>query len=233
VIASGMKPSLYAAHLLAVAKEHHGRASFAALAMATPSWLEARVLALLSPTEARKGAAAPELAGFVGLGLGTALILALLRPGIIEAPLSAARMPDASLHAAGEGPSRGRERGVATSRPRGISGKAGPVRAGNARPAAAQQPAYAGRTGHPDSGEALASGDLADGSAGRADRLALQRIAREDRLRLEAEQQRIAREERLARARIDRELALETMAVERAARLAREKVIRDAAHGAL
>jgi len=235
VIASGMKPSLYAAHLLAVAREHHGRVSFAALAMATPSWLEARVLALLSPTEARKDAAAPELAGFVGLGLVTALILALLRPGIIEAPLSAARTPNAASQVAGAGPSGGlgRERGVATSRPRVISGKAGPVHAGNARPAAAQQPAYAGRPGHSVSGEALAPGDLADDSAGRAVRLALQRIAREDRLRLEAEQQRIAREERLARARIDRELALETMAVERAARLAREKVIRDAAHGAL
>jgi hypothetical protein len=64
------------------------------------------------------------------------------------------------------------------------------------------------------------------------EQLAILRIERETRLREEAALRQVARDADLARVRAARELALEAGSRERVARLAREKVARDAAHSA-
>lgn len=234
VLAAGMKPSVYAAELLALAADHRGRPNLAALAMAAPSWLETRVIALLSTTQSRRGVAAPESVGLACLGAAVALLLALLRPGLAEIPASAARplmparasatdMPfDRSLADPGN-----RERLSAASAPGAGSARSPGVGRFGARTAdPGTQPGSLLRETGPE------TQDARNTSTVRMEQLAILRIERETRLREEAALRQVARDADLARVRAARELALEAGARERAARLAREKIARDAAHSA-
>lgn len=85
VLASGMKPSAYAAELVELAAEYCGHTPAVALAMASPSSLEVRVTSILSPTSSRKGVTGMDFLKIACLGSAAALMLAFARPGIAEA----------------------------------------------------------------------------------------------------------------------------------------------------
>lgn len=94
VLAAGVQPSLYAAELVRLAADAKG-APRLALAMATPSSLEARVTSVLSPTPSRAGVT-PMTALKLGLlGGACAVALAFARPDIAmaQAPVTSAPLP--------------------------------------------------------------------------------------------------------------------------------------------
>lgn len=81
VLAQGVQPSVYAAELVRLAADYRGRAGLA-VAMATPSSLEARVTSVLSPTPSRAGATPMDALKLGLLGSACAIALALVRPDI-------------------------------------------------------------------------------------------------------------------------------------------------------
>jgi beta-lactamase regulating signal transducer with metallopeptidase domain len=99
VLMLGMRPSDYAGALLRVASEAHGHAvSMAGVAMASSSSLEARVESVLKPNQSRKGVTAMDVWKTASLGLALTAVLAVARPGLVEAasdPAPAATPSDA------------------------------------------------------------------------------------------------------------------------------------------
>ena len=106
VLAAGVQPSVYAAELVRLAADARG--SRFAVAMATPSSLEARVTSVLSPNPSRAGVTPMDVLKLALLGGTCAVALAFARPDIAlaqaakpapvtSAPLAApAPTPDAS-----------------------------------------------------------------------------------------------------------------------------------------
>lgn len=237
VLAGGMRPSLYAAELLALTAEYRGRAPFAALAMASPSWLEVRVTTLLSPTQSRTDAAAIDIAGIAALGSAAALMLALVRPGVVEFPLSAVRpqgsaspamaAPQSDLPPALPAPSS------SASAPPPVSFRAGHVLPEGIRPVETGAAAVDAASGELPPATGSNPQDVDRDRASRDARLMTERIEREDWLRQKAVQRRIALDAKFARSTADREAMLNIKAAERSARLASEKSARDAAHDLL
>jgi beta-lactamase regulating signal transducer with metallopeptidase domain len=217
-LAGGMKPSAYAGELVALTMTRHGQVSTAALAMASPSWVETRVAALLSTTQSRGDATAREVAAIAGLASAAALVLALGRPAVTQLP-AAAHRPEAPSSFA------------MTARP-SDSLRVRPERAGTA-PARPLMPVKRehleadrvgrGETGTYDSDAArdglAASSHQPDADLVRAARLSLERVEREERLQQEAVQRRITLDAKFAQAKVDRDQRLTIEAAERAARL--------------
>lgn len=212
VLAGDMKPSAYAAELLKLAAEYHGRAPFAALAMASPSSLETRVTSLLSSTQSRKGVTGMEASKIAGLGLAAALVLAFARPGIAEAqspaPLQIASftpaMPDM------------------------------PKAAGQKINGVLSQPNFMPERKTDDRAMAQAklwvSSPNAENRSQREIRLKAERITRDAFLKEKAAQRQVTLDVKFEQSRIARELALGIKTAERVARLAQQKADRDASH---
>jgi beta-lactamase regulating signal transducer with metallopeptidase domain len=102
VLASGVQASLYAAELVRLAADTQG-ARFA-VAMASPSSLEARVTSVLSPNPSRAGVTPMDALKLALLGGACAVALAFARPDIAlaqtpapAAPLATPAAPDAPM----------------------------------------------------------------------------------------------------------------------------------------
>lgn len=102
VLAAGVQPSVYAAELVRLAADARPGNRFA-VAMATPSSLEARVTSVLSPTPSRAGVTPMDALKLGLLGGACALALAFARPDIAlaqtpapvtSAPLAPPATPD-------------------------------------------------------------------------------------------------------------------------------------------
>ncbi|HWA91924.1 MAG TPA: M56 family metallopeptidase [Rhizomicrobium sp.] len=86
VLMLGMRPSDYAGALLRVASEAHGHAvALSGVAMASGSALEARVKSVLKPNQSRRGVTAMDFWKTASLGLALTALLAVARPGLVEA----------------------------------------------------------------------------------------------------------------------------------------------------
>jgi beta-lactamase regulating signal transducer with metallopeptidase domain len=84
VIASGMTPSDYAGELLHMAKEFRAQGLSAALAMAAPSALPARVKSILAPTQTRSGVTSMDVLKMTAIALLTAGALVAARPSLAQ-----------------------------------------------------------------------------------------------------------------------------------------------------
>ncbi|HEY0106470.1 MAG TPA: M56 family metallopeptidase, partial [Rhizomicrobium sp.] len=80
VIASGMVPSDYAGELLHMAKEFRAGGLSAALSMAAPSALPARVQSILAPTQQRSGVTSMDVVKIAAIVLLASGVLAAARP---------------------------------------------------------------------------------------------------------------------------------------------------------
>lgn len=86
VLMYGIRPSDYAGALLRVAGEFHGHAvALSGVAMASGSALEARLKSVLAPNQTRRGVTAMDVLKTLALGLALTGVLALARPGLVEA----------------------------------------------------------------------------------------------------------------------------------------------------
>lgn len=85
VLTAGIRPTHYAEHLVGLARAYGGT-SFAALAMAERSMLDARVKAILDPAQPRCGVTTMDVLKIAALGLTMTSVLALSRPSFAEAP---------------------------------------------------------------------------------------------------------------------------------------------------
>jgi hypothetical protein len=85
VLSAGIRPTHYAEHLVGLARTYSG-SSFAALAMAERSMLDARVQAILDPTQPRCGVTKMDVLKIAAVGLAMTSVLALARPSFAEAP---------------------------------------------------------------------------------------------------------------------------------------------------
>ena len=101
VLAAGVQPSVYAAELVRLAADARQSSRFA-VAMATPSSLEARVTSVLSPTPSRAGVTPMDALKLGLLGGACAVALAFARPDIALAQ-SAAPAPVTSAPLAAPG----------------------------------------------------------------------------------------------------------------------------------
>ncbi len=84
VIASGLTPSDYAGELLHMAKEFRAQGPSAALAMAAPSALPARVKSILAPTQARSGVTSMDVLKMTAIALLTTSALVVARPSLAQ-----------------------------------------------------------------------------------------------------------------------------------------------------
>jgi len=86
VLMYGIRPSDYAGALLRVAGEFHGHAvALSGVAMASGSALEARLKSVLAPNQTRRGVTSMDVLKTLTLGLALTGVLALARPGLVEA----------------------------------------------------------------------------------------------------------------------------------------------------
>jgi len=85
VLTAGVRPTHYAEHLVGLARAYSAT-SFAALAMAERSMLDARVQAILDPAKSRSGVTKMDIIKIAALGLTMTSVLALTRPSFAEAP---------------------------------------------------------------------------------------------------------------------------------------------------
>ena len=85
VLTAGIRPTHYAEHLVGLARSYAG-VSFAALAMAERSMLNARVKAILDPAQPRCGVTTMDMLKIAALGLTMTSVLALSRPSFAETP---------------------------------------------------------------------------------------------------------------------------------------------------
>jgi beta-lactamase regulating signal transducer with metallopeptidase domain len=84
VIASGMTPSDYAGELLHMAKEYRAQGLSAALSMAAPSALPARVKSILAPTLSRSGVTSMDVLKMTAIALLTTSALVAARPSLAQ-----------------------------------------------------------------------------------------------------------------------------------------------------
>ncbi len=99
VLLNGVRPSHYAGELLTLAEEFRVRNStlaHAALFMAAPSSLKARVEAVLAPTAHRRGVTAMDVWRSTGLGLVAAAVLACACPSLAQQSDTAPLPPPAA-----------------------------------------------------------------------------------------------------------------------------------------
>lgn len=208
VLAGGMKPSLYATELLALAAQHRGPVSLAAVTMASPSWLEARLATLLSPTQSRTGVGMFDIAGLACLSSVTALMLALVRPGAEELPVPAARPEGAAPAMMAAKPSVSLPTVYLPSDEAPVDApnpiKVRLIRASNS---AGVEPRIAAVdvTAAGSTPNAVANPQGDDDKATRDARLLAERYARESRLKQEAAQRRTELDAKFAQAKIERD----------------------------
>lgn len=85
VIASGMTPSDYAGELLEMAREFRAQGFAAALSMAAPSALPARVQSILAPTQQRSGVTSMDVVKMAAIALLATGAVVAARPSLAQA----------------------------------------------------------------------------------------------------------------------------------------------------
>lgn len=86
VLAAGVKPTLYAEHLVGLAREFAGGAYAMGLSMADRAALDGRVAAILDPKKSRTGVTKMDVLKIAALGIAATSALALARPSLADTP---------------------------------------------------------------------------------------------------------------------------------------------------